>query len=115
MMMNDDANESNNKYRTNNKKATISKSFEYNTKIIGSTPGNTNRLSVEIVAPLKYLINVWRSLNLSLITCKIELDLTWSKNCVKMVEIIQWMQHKQLEQRLKQIALNFISQYLLCQ
>ena len=31
--------------------------------------------------PLKHLINFWRSLNIPLINCEIELILTWSKNC----------------------------------
>ena len=43
------------------------------TKIIGSPPNNGNRLNPEIVAPLKHLINFWRSLNLHLINCEIEL------------------------------------------
>ena len=32
--------------------------------------------------PLKYLINLWRSLELPLINCKIELKLKWTKYCV---------------------------------
>ena len=52
------------------------------TKIIGSPPNNGNRLNPEIVAPLKHLINFWRSLNLHLINCEIELDLSWSRYCV---------------------------------
>ena len=35
----------------------------------------------EIVAPLKHLSNFWRTLNILLINCEIELILTWSKNC----------------------------------
>ena len=31
---------------------------------------------------LKYLSNCWRSLDLSLINCEIELDLLWTKDCV---------------------------------
>ena len=31
---------------------------------------------------LKHLSNFWRSLNIPLINCKVELILTWSKNCV---------------------------------
>ena len=34
----------------------------------------------EVVIPLKS--NFWRSLNIPLINCEIELILTWSKNCV---------------------------------
>ena len=36
----------------------------------------------EVVIPLKHLSNFWRSLNIPLIKCKVELILTWSKNCV---------------------------------
>ena len=36
----------------------------------------------EVVVPIKYLSNFWRSLDLSLIECKIELDLRWARNCV---------------------------------
>ena len=37
-----------------------------------------NILDTEVVAPLKSLSNFWRSLDLSFINCKIELDLSWS-------------------------------------
>ena len=36
----------------------------------------------EIAIPLKHLSNFWRTLNIPLICCEIELVLTWSKNCV---------------------------------
>ena len=36
----------------------------------------------EVVIPVKHLSNFWRSLNIPLINCEIELILTWSKNCV---------------------------------
>ena len=54
--VNDDANENNaaNNHRINNNK-TRSKSFEYKTKIIGSTPTNDNILVTEFVVPLKHL------------------------------------------------------------
>ena len=51
-------------------------------KLIGSTPNNDDRLDVEVVVPLKYLSNFWRSLDLLLINCEIELDLSWSRYCV---------------------------------
>ena len=35
----------------------------------------------EIVIPLKHLSNFWRTSNIPLIYCEIELILTWSKNC----------------------------------
>ena len=81
--INDSGNESNDadNYRINNNKTTASKCFEYKTKIIGRTP-NDNILDTEIVVPLKYLSNFWRSLDFSLINCEIELDLSWSRYCV---------------------------------
>ena len=37
---------------------------------------------IEFVIPLKYLSNFWRSLNVPLINCEVELILTWSKNSI---------------------------------
>ena len=37
---------------------------------------------VEIIAPLKYSSNFWRTLEMSLIDCKTNLILTWSANYV---------------------------------
>ena len=34
------------------------------------------------MVPLKYLSNFWRTLEMPLINCKIELILTWPANCV---------------------------------
>ena len=36
----------------------------------------------EIVVPLKHLSNFWRTLDMLLIDCKINLILTWTENCV---------------------------------
>ena len=36
----------------------------------------------EVVISLKHLSNFWRSLNIPLINCEVELILAWSKNCV---------------------------------
>ena len=33
---------------------------------------------VETIVPLKYLSNFWRTLEISLINCKVNLILTWS-------------------------------------
>ena len=75
--VNDDVNKNNdNDYRINNEKTTTSKTFEYKTKIIGSTPNNNSSLDEEGVTPLKHLRNFWRFLNLLLTNCKIVLDLT---------------------------------------
>ena len=76
--VNDSVSENNvaNNYRINNNKTTTSKSFEYKTKLIGSTPNNNSRLNAEVVVLLKYLSNFWRSLNLPSINYVIKLDLT---------------------------------------
>ena len=34
------------------------------------------------MVPLKYLNNFWRTLEIPLINCEIELILTWSRHCV---------------------------------
>ena len=81
--VNHDAHENNDDdQRTNNNETTKSKSFEYNTKIIGIESNNTSRLDAGAVIPLKYLGNFWRTLDLLLINYKIELDLSWSRNCI---------------------------------
>ena len=81
--LNHDANENDNaNNKINNNKTIASKSFEYKTKMIGRTPDNTNTLDTEIVFRLKYFSNFWRFLDFSLINCKIEHDLLWSKECI---------------------------------
>ena len=40
------------------------------------------KIKTAVVIPLKHLSNFWRSLNIPLINCEVELVLTWSKNCV---------------------------------
>ena len=37
---------------------------------------------MEVVVPLKYLSNFWRSLDLPLINCQIGIDLSWSEECI---------------------------------
>ena len=44
-------------YSINNNKATTSRSSEYKTKIIGSTPDDNNLSDTEVVVPVKYLSN----------------------------------------------------------
>ena len=90
--------------------ASDGQSFKYKTKIVGKTPlrpaqpkrlpqppsnpdgsqpPGTPRppqppvpgLNVEVTIPLKYLSNFWRFLDLPLINCEIELDLSWKKDC----------------------------------
>ena len=44
--------------------------------------GNNRTKNVEIMVPLKYLSNFWRTLEMSLINCEITLLLNWSASCV---------------------------------
>ena len=57
-------------------------SFKFKVKITGTTPNNVNTKDVEITVPLKYLSNFWRTLEMPLINCEVNLILTWSKDCV---------------------------------
>ena len=59
-----------------------SESFKSKVKITGNTPADGNTKDVEIIVPLKYLSNFWRTLEMSLINCEVNLILTWSKDCV---------------------------------
>ena len=59
-----------------------SESFKYKVKITGKTPAEDNTKDVEIIVPLKYLSNFWRNLEVPLINCEVNLELTWSKDCV---------------------------------
>ena len=42
----------------------------------------TTEKEAEIVATLKHLSNFWKTLDMPLINCEINLVLTWSENCV---------------------------------
>ena len=59
-----------------------SESFKSKIKITGKTPAAGNTKDVEIIVPLKYLSNFWRTLEMPLINCEINLILTWSEDCV---------------------------------
>ena len=59
-----------------------SESFKFKVKITGKTPNNNNVKDVEIMVPLKYLSNFWRTLEIPLINCEVNLILTWSSTCV---------------------------------
>ena len=56
-------------------------SFNFKVKITGRT-GNDGTKDVEIMVPLKYLSNFWRTLEMPLINCEVNLILTWSSSCV---------------------------------
>ena len=75
--INDDGNENNdNGNNINYNNIITSKSFEYKTKFIGTTPNNYNILDTQVVVSVNFLINLLRSLDLPLINCKIELNLS---------------------------------------
>ena len=57
-------------------------SFKYRANIIDNTETNGAKNGVKIAAPLKYLSTFWRSLEMPLINCKVELPLNWIENCV---------------------------------
>ena len=59
-----------------------SESFEFKVKITGNTLANGNARDAEIIVPLKYLSNFWRTLEMSLINCEVNLILTWLSTCV---------------------------------
>ena len=55
-------------------------SFNFRSNIIGKTNDDGDIKNVEIMIPLKYLSNFWRTLEMPLINCEVELILTWSEN-----------------------------------
>ena len=59
----------------------LTDSFNFTVKMTGQT-GDNGTKGVEIMVPLKYLSNFWRTLEIPLINCEINLILTWSANCV---------------------------------
>ena len=60
-----------------------SKSFKYKTIIAGKkTENNDSLMKAKLVVLQKHPNNFWRSLDIPLINCEVELILIWSKNCV---------------------------------
>ena len=59
----------------------LTDSFNFKVKITGQT-GDDGTKDVEIMVPLKYLSNFWRTLEMPLINCEVNLILTWSSTCV---------------------------------
>ena len=57
-------------------------SFKYKSSNIGNIEANGTKKEVKIAVPLKHLSNFWRSLEMPLINCKVELSLKWIENCV---------------------------------
>ena len=65
-----------------NDNLTESESFKSKIRITGNSLENANTKNLEIAVPLKYLSIFWRTLEMLLIDCKINLILTWSENFV---------------------------------
>ena len=57
-------------------------SFKCKTDLIAGTEANRTKSGVKIIVPLIYLCKFWRSLEMWLINCKVELSLRWVENCV---------------------------------
>ena len=57
-------------------------SFKQKANLIDNTEANGTKKGVKIAVPLKYLSNFWRSFEMPLIICKVELSLKWIENCV---------------------------------
>ena len=58
-----------------------SDSFKYKSRLTNHN-NNVGIVNVEIAVPLKYLSNFWRTLEMPLIICEINLMLSWLVNCV---------------------------------
>ena len=58
--------------------------FKYKSSFFKPPTDSNNGVfkNFKIAAPLKYLSNFWRSLEMPLINCEIHLELNWTKDCV---------------------------------
>ena len=61
--------------------ANVTDSFNFKEKITGQTDDNGTK-DVDIIVPLKYLSNFWKTLEMPSINCEINLILTCYANCV---------------------------------
>ena len=59
----------------------LTDSFNFKVKFTGQTDDGGTK-DVEIMVPLKYLSNFWRTLEMLLINCEVNFILTWSSTCV---------------------------------
>ena len=74
-----------------NDNLTDSESFKSKRKIPGNTPAGGNTKDFEIIVPLKYLSNFWRTLEMLLINCEINLISMWSSTCVITTSITNYV------------------------
>ena len=69
------------------------KSFKYKTKFFGNTKAdgaNGILRNTEITVPLSYISSLWRSLEMPLISWKVEFKLKWTKHCFVCSWCWQW-------------------------
>ena len=59
----------------------VTDSFNFKAKIIGQTEDDGTK-EMEIMVPLKYLSNFWKTLEMPLINCEVNRILTWSSSYV---------------------------------
>ena len=65
-----------------NDNITESESVKSEIKVPERAPAAGNTKDVEMIVPLKYFSNFWRTLEMLLINCEVNLILTWSLTCV---------------------------------
>ena len=66
----------------------VTDSFNFKAKMTGETENNGTK-DVEIMVPLKCLSNFWRTLEMPLINCEVNLIFTWSSTCVLVATGVQ--------------------------
>ena len=76
----------NNANVTNNDNAPL---FKYKASLIGNARKRWNKKWSKIAVPLKYLSNFWRSLEMPLINCKIELSFKWYEDVCQLLLLLQ--------------------------
>ena len=52
--------------------------IKYKSSIFGNTEADGTKIEVKLAVSLKYLSNFWRSLEIPLINCKVQLTLKWT-------------------------------------
>lgn len=57
--------------------------FKYKTKLLDTEADGSNRIfeNAKIAVTLKYLSNLWKSLEVALINCNVESKLKWTNHC----------------------------------
>ena len=61
---------------------TYSELLESKAKTTGKISANCNTKDFKMPVPLKYLSNIWKTLEMFLINCEINLIVTWLAKCI---------------------------------